>query len=196
VTGVQTCALPIFTGRTIDDTHDERYRQKIARLLVDQKGFAKEQIRPNHPLTVRAADKAACVPVTYIIEVEGRMAMLVHYGPGSLVTRHRPALAMARLAAAHPIPVVVVTNGETADVLDGASGHLLGSGWEAIPSREQLARQLRHHAWEPVPAQRARMEARIVMAYEVDDRCPCDSTICMVSENPSHGSTGRDPHEP
>lgn len=172
-----------ITGGTIDDTHDERYRQKIARLLVDQKGFAKEQIRPNHPLTVQAAAKTACIPITYIIEDgDGRMVMLVHYGPGSLVTRHRPALALARLAASYPIPVVVVTNGEAADLLDGATGRLLGSGWESIPSREQLARHLAPYAWEPISAQRAEMEARIVMAYEVDDRCPCDSSVCIINE--------------
>ena len=28
-----------LTGDTLDDTHDERYRQKIARLLVDRKGY-------------------------------------------------------------------------------------------------------------------------------------------------------------
>lgn len=169
-----------ITGRTIDDTHDERYRQKIARLLVVQKGYAKAQIRPHHPLTVRATTKSACVPITFIIDAAGHMAMLVHYGPGSLVTRHRPALAMARLAASHQIPLVVVTNGEAADVLDGASGRLLGSGWEAIPSEAALTRQLQDYKWETIPAGRAEMEARIVMAYEVDDRCPCDDTVCII----------------
>jgi hypothetical protein len=174
-----------ITGRTIDDTHDERYRQKIARLLVEAKGYTREQIRPNYPLTVQAAAKTACVPITYIINyiLDGvdRMTMLVHYGPGSLVTRHRPALAMARLAAPHPIPVVVVTNGEAADVLEGTTGRLLGSGWEAIPTRQALTRRLETHAWEPIPARRAEMEARIVMAYEVDDRCPCDSSVCITA---------------
>lgn len=169
-----------ITGRTIDDTHDERYRQKIARLMVEQKGFAKSQIRPNHPLTVRGTAKSACVPITCIIDVAGHMAMLVHYGPGSLVTRHRPALAMARLAAPYQIPLVLVTNGEAADLLDGASGRLLGSGWQAIPSESELTRRLLDYKWETIPAGRAEMEARIVMAYEVDDRCPCDDTVCVL----------------
>ena len=169
----------LITGRIIDDTHDERYRQKIARLLVEEKGFAKEQILPNHPLIIKAAAKAACVPITCIImDEDGHMAMLVHYGPGSLVTRHRPALALARLAAPYQIPVVVVTNGEAADILEGATGRLLGSGWEAIPAKQALAQRLEGYAWEPLPAQRIEMEARIVMAYEVDDRCPCDSSVC------------------
>ena len=29
----------LITGESIKDTHDERYRQRIARLLVDEKGY-------------------------------------------------------------------------------------------------------------------------------------------------------------
>jgi hypothetical protein len=89
---------------------------------------------------------------------------------------------MSRLAAPYQIPVVVVTNGEAADVLDGETGRLLGNDWEAIPAREQLTRRLEGYRWECLPAQRVEMEARIVMAYEVDDRCPCDSSVCIIDE--------------
>jgi hypothetical protein len=170
--------VDFITGQTIDDTHDERYRQKIARLLVLDKGFAKSDIRTGRSVTVRAKSKSACVPITFMVQVRRRDAMLVHYGPGSLVTRHRPALALARLAAPYQIPVVVVTNGEAADILDGATGRIIASGLERVPSKMQLIQALRDCPWEPVGAQRAEMESRIVMAYEVDDRCPCDSTVC------------------
>jgi len=169
-----------ITGKTIDDTHDERYRQKIARLLVDEKGYPKDDIVPQRPVTVKAGTKCALVPATYIVHFENRMAILIHYGPGSLVTRHRPALALSRLAAPYQIPVVVVTNGEAADILDGDSGKILVSGLDGIYSRDQLAGKLRNYNWELVSAQRAEKEARILMAYEVDDRCPCDGSVCRL----------------
>ncbi|RJQ86509.1 MAG: hypothetical protein C4519_01985 [Desulfobacteraceae bacterium] len=170
--------VDFITNRTIDDTHDERYRQKLARLLVMEKGYAKSDIRTGRSVNVRGKNKSARVPVTYIIELEGRDAMLIQYGPGSLVTRHRPALALGRLAAPYQIPLVVVTNGEAADILEGASGKITAAGLAHIPSKEQLILALRVNAWEPVSAQRAEMEARIIMAYEVDDRCPCDNSVC------------------
>jgi hypothetical protein len=37
--------VDFITGRIIADTHDERYRQKIARLLVETKGYRKADIR-------------------------------------------------------------------------------------------------------------------------------------------------------
>lgn len=34
-----------LTGRTIADTHDERYHQKLARHLVQALGYTKDQVR-------------------------------------------------------------------------------------------------------------------------------------------------------
>lgn len=169
-----------ITGKVIDDTHDERYRQKIARLLVTEKGYPKTDIEPGRPLAVKADAKCAQVPVTFIIYLEGKAVMLIHYGPGSLVTRHRPALALGRLAAPHQIPVVVVTNGEGADILDGESGKVMASGLDHIFSRAQLTGMLENYQWLPVAPRRAEKEARILMAFEVDDRCPCDSAVCRT----------------
>lgn len=172
-----------LTGRTIDDTHDERYRQKIARLLVQVKGYAKTDIVAQQMVQVKADAKCAGVPVTFVVHLDGRAALLIHYGPGSLVTRQRPALALARLAAPHQIPFVVVTNGESADILDGRSGKIIASGLERIPARNELKQALNGYKWEPVAPERADREARIVMAFEVDDRCPCDSTVCIIGES-------------
>jgi len=170
-------------GGVIDDTHDERYRQKVARLLVETKGYAKSDIAARCPITVRAGGKAATVPVTFVVRVDGWIGMLVHYGPGSLVTRHRPALAMGRLLAPCQVPVVVVTNGEEADILDGASGKCIGRGLEELPSREQLMAIVGARECRPVGPERAEKEARILMAFEVDDRCPCDNTVSSCGLN-------------
>lgn len=171
-----------ITGQTLSDTHDERYRQKLAHWLVEHHGYPKSAITRHHLLTVRADDKEARVPVTYVIHLAGRTAMIVQYGPGSLVTRHRPALAMGRLVASYQVPVVVVTNGEEADILDGFTGHVMGTGLEEIPPKIRLMEIIGRVPWQPITERRAEKEARIVMAYEVDDRCPCDSTICLTKK--------------
>ena len=108
-----------ITGRTLNDTHDERYRQKIARLLVERKGYLKNDIETRKDLLVEAGDKRAIVKIDFLINLSGRTCMIIKYGPGSLITRRRPALAAARLLAPYQIPVAVVTNGEDAEVLEG-----------------------------------------------------------------------------
>jgi hypothetical protein len=169
-----------INGETLDDTLDERHRQQIGRLLMDQKGYSGTAITPRYALDFKVGEKCAKILVTYVLRRGDRIAMLIHYGPGSIVTRHRPALAMSRLAADYQIPVVVVTNGEQADIIRGKDGAILATGLDQIPDPHDLAKICGQHQWQPVGKERREMESRILMAYEVDDRCPCDDSTCKI----------------
>jgi len=170
----------LITGETLSDTLDERYRQRLARLLLEKREYRKTDIEPRRALTVQAGEHRAVVPVDFVIRISGRIAMIVKYGPGSLVTRHRPLLALTRLLAPYQVPLGVVTNGEDADLLDGESGGLIGSGLEAVPGRGTLEAMVAGARFSPISAKRAEMEARIVYCYEVDGACPCDDTVCRL----------------
>ncbi len=169
-----------ITGETLDDTLDERYRQQIGQKLVVEKGFAKTNITPRYELDFNVGEKCARILVTYIIAYDARITMLIHFGPGSLVTRHRPALAMSRLVADYQVPVVVVTNGEEADIINGTEGTVIDTGLERIPDIDALSDMARQHKWETIKPDRKEMESRILMAYEVDDKCPCDDSTCTI----------------
>uniref|UniRef100_A0A7C4W032 Type I restriction enzyme R protein N-terminal domain-containing protein n=1 Tax=Desulfatirhabdium butyrativorans TaxID=340467 RepID=A0A7C4W032_9BACT len=170
----------IITGETIDDTHDERYRQEIARRLIETLGYEKGDIRGRIPLEVRAQQKRARIRIDWVVLLKERMVMVIKYGPGSIVTRHRPALAASRLLAPYQIPIVVVTNGRDADVLDGATGKVTGSGLDAIPAKKELLRRWSEFSFSSVTSDRAEKESCLLYAYEVDDACPCDEDICRL----------------
>jgi hypothetical protein len=168
------------TGRMLPDTHDERYRQKLARLLMDEGGYCRADIQSRCGLRVRAGDNCALVKVDMAVTLADRICMIIKYGPGSMVTRHRPSLAASRLLAPYQIPVVVVTNGEDADVLDGQTGEVIASGLEGIPARAALAARCAAFSFPPISEARAEIESRIVYAYEVDGACPCDDSVCIL----------------
>ena len=170
-----------ISGDTLDDTLDERLRQRIGHILVEQKQFKKKDITPRHELEFKADGKCARLFITYLVRLGDAIAMIIQYGPGSLVTRHRPALAMARLVSRYQVPVVVVTNGEQADILDGATGKVEAAGLDNIPSRDQLTERIKRHPWSPLSDRRRVMEARILTAFEIDDRCPCDDSVCRLN---------------
>jgi hypothetical protein len=177
ILGTLTDAL---TGEVLDDTLDERYRQAIVRYLMDRKGYAAGEIEPRRELLLRAGDRRAVIRVDFVVRFAGRAAMVVRFGPGSIVSRERPALAMARLIAPYQIPVVVVTNGEDAEVLDGPTGMVVGRGLDAIPDRAVLEEIIRRFDFPNIPAERAEMESRVAYCYEVDGACPCDDTVCRL----------------
>lgn len=172
--------IDFLTGVKIRDTHDERYRQKIARFLVNEKGYSKKDIRSNLKLTVSAGENRAIVRIDFAVSALSKTGMIIKYGPGSIVTRHRPSLATSRLLEPYQIPVVVATNGETADILDGTTGRLMGQGFDAIPSKTDLDALSKRVSFALVSSKQVDMESRIVYAYEVEGSCPCDDTVCRL----------------
>ena len=169
-----------ITGETIIDTHDERYRQKIARLLINHKGYQKNDIEPRKDLLVQAGENRAVIKIDFLINLAGKVYMILKFGPGSIVTRRRPLLAASRILTPYQIPIAVVTNGEDAEVLEGASGRVISRGLETIPSREKLIDIIDADLFRRIPAERAEMESRILYCYEVDGSCPCDEDVCKL----------------
>ncbi len=177
-----------ITGEVLTDTHDERYRQQLARLLVQEKGFLKTDIHPRRELVITAGDSKAVIVNDFLVRLQPlqgkackacKACMIVKYGPGSVVSRHRPALAISRLIEPYQIPVVVVTNGRDADILDGNTGKKTAGGLNAIPSKTELLQKLedKEFTFDPISPERAEKESRIAFAMEVDLCCPCADTV-------------------
>lgn len=163
--------VDFITGETIEDTHDERYRQKLAKLLVQKKDYSKNDIKSRYEIPVSADTKKAMVKIDFTITLSNKICMIMKYSPGSLVTRHRPALAASRLVASYQVPIVVATNGEDADILDSYTNEVISSGLESIPDREQLAKRVADNPFEQISSRQVEMESRIIYAFEIDGCC-------------------------
>lgn len=172
----------VVTGQILEDTDDERLRQGISRMLLAEKGYDKAAITPRVALTVKAGANRAVVPIDFLVRAGDRYCILIKYGPGSLVTRHSPALAATRLVAPYQVPLAVATNGRDADLLEAATGNRIGSGFAAIPSAKDLAALVPGFAFAPITPRQIEMASRILYAYEVDGACPCDDTICRLPD--------------
>ncbi|MBL0713425.1 MAG: type I restriction enzyme HsdR N-terminal domain-containing protein [Desulfosarcina sp.] len=167
-----------ITGQHLPDTHDERYRQGIARLLVNERGYRRADIQPRVPIDLQVDTKSARIRLDFIVRNKDRIVLLVKYAPGSLVTRHQVAFAAARLLAPYAIPFSLVTNGEDAHWLDNADRTLKSQGLHGIWDRHTLEKHLQGRPFPRVNRKQSEMAARILLAYEVDGRCPCDDTVC------------------
>jgi hypothetical protein len=121
-----------LTGRPLPDTHDERYRQRIARLLVDQRAIDARIFIPACRSICRSAGNRRVSDLDFVVRNEGRIGLLIKYAPGSLVTRHQVAYAAAMLLAPYTIPFSIVTNGEDAHWLDNTDRRLLSRGLNDI----------------------------------------------------------------
>ncbi|MGD2014486.1 MAG: hypothetical protein PVG84_12100, partial [Desulfobacterales bacterium] len=91
-----------------------------------------------------------------------------------------PLLAASRIVTPYQIPIAVVTNGEDAEVLEGASGKVISRGLETVPSRKQLEEIMAVDQFNRISDIRAEMESRILYCYEVDGSCPCDENVWIL----------------
>jgi len=166
-----------ITGESLVDTDDERYRQQLARYLVEEKGYAKGELEPRRKIETLFAGCFVVSKIELVVRLANRPMLLLRYGPGSLVTRERPTLAAARVLEPQAlIPVAVITNGENAEVLDVVSSKVIGSGLAAIPDRGQLAELAVRTP--PVPGatgDRREKELRILNAFDVEGCCVGDA---------------------
>jgi hypothetical protein len=169
-----------ITGETLPDTHDERILQKIARFLVKEKHFFKTEISAQEKLSLTVDEKTGTVTVNFVIRIEGQPFAVIMYGPGSIVTRQRPALAVARLIAPHIVPISVITNGDEALIMDTVSGRVTGKRFDAMPSREEAILQLKHFQPVSISEEHREKEERILFAMEVLTRKECSDFVCRL----------------
>lgn len=166
-----------ITGEILVDTDDERFRQQLARLLVEERGFAKGEVEPRQIIETLFAGQFVSSKIDFVVRLAGRRVLLLRYAPGSLVTRQRPALAAARvLDPRQVIPLAVVSNGQDAELLDSHSGKVLAQGLVSIPQRGKLVSQLEGLDFSPLPEKRREPELRILNAFDVEVCCagaPC-----------------------
>lgn len=173
-----------LTGETIEDNHDERYRQKIAKFLVNEKGYNKKNIKKNLLIFLESKGIKFKITVDYTIYIENKPAMIIKYGPGSITSRHMSAIACARLLHDYEIPVCVVTNGEDADSIQSQTGKIISKGINQILSYEDLKKIKAGRKLNNDIKEKAK---KILFAFEVDGRCPCDNSICINSSGEENG---------
>jgi len=172
--------LDYITGQRIVDTHDERARQKIARFLVEEKGYSKDDIEVRREIPLDVDGNRATSKVDFVLRLDGKAFAIIIFGPGSLVSRERSTLAAARLVEDYEVPFAVVTNGEDAEVLETRSGRVIAEGLEAIPSKEEALERIGALAFEKVPEKRLEKEERILYVFDVLAERECDEFTCTL----------------
>jgi len=170
--------VDFITGEQIVDTDDERYRQKLARFLVAERGWQKDELEPRLRIDTLFGNNFVVSTIDIVVSCRGQRLFVLRYAPGSLVTRERSAIAAARvLGPESQIPYAVVTNGEDAELLQVDTTAVLATGLEAIPCKNEAEKLLA--ASKPAALAtgiKRERELRILNSYDQEICCaggPC-----------------------
>lgn len=168
----------LLTGETIVDTDDERIRQEIIRLMLEEKGYEKGEIVPRRAINTLFGGRFVTSIVDLSFFLQGKCFMALRYGPGSLVTRERAAVAAARVIEPdYVVPFAAVTNGRDAELIDSVAAKAVATGMDSLPSRNKAMAMLAQLDFSAglTPGKREK-ELRILNAYDFEQccaGCPC-----------------------
>ncbi len=154
------------TGERVPLVGAEENRQAVEKLLVNEKGFSREEIAVDVPIAFDVAGETYRSTVDLVVSLGGRPLMVVKCAAGSLGSREREAVAAARLVAPTPLPVAVVSDGLTAIVLDAVSGKPLDEGLDAIYTRSGLESACASTITAPLAAARLEKERLVFRSYD------------------------------
>jgi hypothetical protein len=169
-----------LTGKVIPDTYDEQYRQKIAKLLVNNCEFKKDKISNNVLFQINISNQKAILKIDFLVYFRKKTIMLIKFAPGSLITRRLSTVALSRIVEPYQIPIVVVTNGKDAEIINGRSGKVESSGLDHLPAKSKIINRFDAFDFKPIETNVIEKASRIVYACEVDGACPCDTDICRL----------------
>ncbi len=156
----------VVTGKETPLIGAEENRQTVERFLIEQKGFAKQDIEVDAPLELLIAGEVYRSKIDLIVRVNGRRLMAIKCAAGSLGSREREILAAARLTDTYQIPFSMVSDGKTAIVLDTVSGQTIGEGLDAVFSKQDASEKLKTLEFLPFPEKRLDREKIIFRSYD------------------------------
>jgi len=162
-----------LTGERLLDTDDERIRQRITKMMVEDKCYKKDTLEPRCYIDTLFNLHFVRSTIELTVTIANKRFMIIRYDPGSLVSRQRSAVAAARvLDDRYRIPLAVVTNGQDAELIDTNDGKIIGSGLAAIPNRQQAEELVVDLLFLPPQHQEKRQrELRILNAFDLERCC-------------------------
>ena len=158
--------IDFITGRSVADTGAEANRQRIERWLVEEKGYAKNDIEVDAPIELDMGTETYRSSVDLVVRVAGRRCMVIKCAPGSLASREREVVAAARLLDACQIPLAVACDGQTAIVWDTVSGKQIGQDLSAVPNRSRAEDLFSGLAAQPLDEARRARQQLIFRSYD------------------------------
>ncbi|KUJ96547.1 MAG: hypothetical protein PWR24_653 [Desulfonauticus sp.] len=170
-----------LTGKEIELTTYEDLRQSLAKILVEEKGYPKKQIKPKVKLKIQLKDCSYDIVLDFVVfNEENQPMLLLAFCAGEVASFVRQYVAAARLFTP-PIPLVLVTDTKEAYLVQAKDKKVLEKGYFAIPTYEELKVLVQKAPLPNLEAVQREKESCVAHAYfALSDSC-C-SRACQLKD--------------
>jgi hypothetical protein len=158
-----------ITGKSVPSVGAEANRQEVEKILVEKKGFSKSDIEVDVDIDLVIAGSPYHSQIDLVVSVAEKRVIVIKCAAGSLGSREREVVSAARLLDVYQIPFALVSDGNTAILLDTISGKILKKGIEAIPSKEEVLKNLQEIEFLPVSEKKIEREKLVFRTYDMEN---------------------------
>lgn len=160
-----------LSGEDIPFTNRDNIRQTALAFLINERHYLRSDLSVDREIRFILEGQEIMSLVDIAIALGNKTLMVWKCASGSLVSRERQIIASARLLEDYVVPFAVVTNGKGLEQLDAFSEKIIITGFQGIPSREELARISSKLAFRPSNKKKLIYEQRILHTYDAIS-CP------------------------
>jgi hypothetical protein len=157
-----------ITGKEINNVGPEVSRQHFEKFLVENKGYRKQEIQIDEPLTVQFRKEEYHSSIDLLVCLEDRAVMAITCVAGSIGSYEREILAGARLVRDYQIPFAVSTDGRHAVIMDTLSGRIIGKDMDAVFSRKKMEEMLPNLVFTPLDKTKKEREMIIYRSFNLE----------------------------
>jgi hypothetical protein len=155
-----------LTGEEIDETTFEEFRQALVRLLVEEKGYPREQIRAKVKLTYCIDGEEFERPLDFVVYDEnGRPIFVVIFCAGNVGSFERETVCAGRLIEGGPVAYALVTDTMNASLMDVRTGEVAATGMNAVPDWDSLLDMVRKANPQPLTDEQRQRQTRVFHTY-------------------------------
>lgn len=155
-----------ISGEEIEETTYEEFRQGLAKLMVEEKGFPKERLKTKEAISYEIdGEKFSRVIDLVAVDDNGRPLMVILFCAGRVGSYERESVSAARLIPGGPAPYALVTDTQDAALMDAKTNECVKTGMAAVPHWDELLEMARGKKMPPLDEKRKAMEERVFHAY-------------------------------
>jgi hypothetical protein len=172
-----------LSGRDIEATTYEDIRQAIIKMLVEQKGYPRECLRPKAVISLNMDGKDYRYSVDLVaVSEQGSPLLALMFCAGEVETYTRQCLAAARLLPQGPARLAAVTDTTKALLLRVADGaQLEGMSYQALPDWKRLQDLAAEGPAYELDERKRAAEERIFFAFS-ELSCSCSNDSCTTGQ--------------
>ncbi len=169
-----------LSGESIEATSYEDIRQAITQMLVERKGFPRENLQSKVYINynIEGQNLSSCVDLV-ILDDSKQAVMIVMFCAGAVDTYIRQTVAAARLLPDKPAKLALATDSKQANLIRVADGTVLEEkGYYSIPTWEETLALSKQCPEYVLNDKKKAIESRILYAYTELGCSTCSESEC------------------